>query len=147
MAALIFHSKCCCTVLGSRHALRAVQDWGLDKELFTLQLLGCPLTCHLPSTLPWQPGHRLAELLNLRPRLARPPPGATHLWKWCQRCPSAGCSCVSACAGGCRCHSSGRSPRGWWAACKSRRRSGWVPGAAAAKDRRALSIHQGTKPR
>lgn len=72
MAALIFHSKCCSTALGSRHTLRAVQDWGLHEELFTLQLLGCPSTRRLPSTLPWQPGHRIAELPNPWPRLVRP---------------------------------------------------------------------------
>lgn len=66
--------------------------------------------------------------------------GATHLWKWCQRCPSAGCSCVSACEEGCMYHSSVHSPMDWWAACKSRRRSGWVPGAMEAKDKTVLSI-------
>lgn len=69
--------------------------------------------------------------------------GATHLWKWCQRCPSADCSCVSACEEGCMYHSSVHSPMDWWAACKSRRRSGWVPGAMGAKDKRALSISRG----
>lgn len=59
--------------------------------------------------------------------------GVTHLWKWCQRCPWAGCSCVSACEEGCMYHSSVHSPMDWWAACKSRRRSGWVPGAVGAK--------------
>lgn len=40
-------------------------------------------------------------------------------------------------------HSSGHSPMDWWAACKSRRKSGWVPGAVGAKDKIALSIIQG----
>ena len=69
--------------------------------------------------------------------------GATHLWKWCQRCPSAGCSCVSACEEGCMYHSSVHSPMDWWAACKSRRRSGWVPGAVGAKHKTVLSIGWG----
>lgn len=59
--------------------------------------------------------------------------GITHLWKWCQRCPWAGCSCVSACEEGCMYHSSVHSPMDWWAACRSRRRSGWGPGAVGAK--------------
>lgn len=70
---------------------------------------------------------------------------ATHLWKWCQRCPSAGCSCVSACEEGCRYHSSVHSPMDWWAACKSRKRSGWVPGAREAKDKTALGIGRGKR--
>lgn len=68
--------------------------------------------------------------------------GVTHLWKWCQRCPWAGCSCVSACEEGCMYHSSVHSPMDWWAACKSRRRSGWVPGAVGAKDK-VLSVTGG----
>lgn len=32
-------------------------------------------------------------------------------------------------------HSSVHSPMDWWAACKNRRRSGWVPGAVGAKDK------------
>lgn len=36
-------------------------------------------------------------------------------------------------------HSSVHSPMDWWAACKSRRRSGWVPGAMGAKDKTGLS--------
>lgn len=66
-------------------------------------------------------------------------PRVTHLWKWCQRCPWAGCSCVSACEEGCMYHSSVHSPMDWWAACKSRRRSGWVPGAVGAKDKHKVS--------
>lgn len=35
--------------------------------------------------------------------------------------------------GGCRCHNSARSPKGWWAACRSTRRSGWGLGAERRK--------------
>lgn len=94
----------------------------------------------LPANACEKPDGRSKEAALAEKRGER---GATHLWKWCQRCPSAGCSCVSACEEGCMYHSSVHSPMDWWAACKSRRRSGWVPGAMRAKDKRALGIGQG----
>lgn len=39
-------------------------------------------------------------------------------------------------------HSSVHSQMDWWAACKSRRRSGWVLGAVGAKDK-GLSVTAG----
>lgn len=39
-------------------------------------------------------------------------------------------------------HSSVRSLMDWWAACKSRRRSGWVLGAVGAKEK-VLSVPAG----
>lgn len=87
----------------------------------------CARLGHPRSLPPPRYGHGLSNPAPPTPSQQGP---LAHLWKWCQRCPWAGYSCVSACAEGCRCHSSGRSPTGWWAACKSRRRSGWVLGAA-----------------
>lgn len=53
-----------------------------------------------------------------------------HLLKWSPRCPWADCSCVFACAEGCRCHNSAHLLKGWWVACRSMKRSGWGLGAA-----------------
>lgn len=100
------HSECCC----------AQPHQGLRKA-------------EAPPEASPHPAMGMASLTRCLPPPSQQGPLA-HLWKWCQRCPWAGYSCVSACAEGCRCHSSGHSPTGWWAACKSRRRSGWVPGAA-----------------
>lgn len=56
-----------------------------------------------------------------------------HLLKWSPRCPWADCSCVFACAEGCRCHNSAHLLKGWWVACRSMKRSDWGLGAAKRK--------------
>lgn len=57
-----------------------------------------------------------------------------YLLRWCQRCPLAGCSYVSACEEGCMYHSSSHSLTDLWAACKSKMKSGWVLGAVRRKN-------------
>lgn len=60
-------------------------------------------------------------------------PVEAYLLKWCQKCPLAGYSYVSAYEEGCMYHSSSHSLTDLWAACKSKRRSGWVLGAVKGK--------------